>query len=264
MADKLDIVITLDKIKLMSVNDLYKAGLVYKGGKAVPHIYKNPQAKKFESILKEQLRAINFKPHIPWIASAKYFTLTCQFIFKVGINKRDCDNVVKLCQDSVFRFLKDDLGISHLDDAQVVNLHLHKGIIPKGEHEYFCFRLEPFNGEVRFDKISKPEEVYIHIPNEDTSVKDWMKQRNLKYQWEDSKRTLKDWNTDIFRYQDPGIKDAMSILEYVYEHLDSRFIYIGTNSPEIIEKIKELGRSNIDAGPFDKWKEFIDENIKKV
>ena len=45
---EINIILSL-KNKLISVNDLYKAGILPRGGKQVPYIYKNPRAKTLEA-----------------------------------------------------------------------------------------------------------------------------------------------------------------------------------------------------------------------
>jgi hypothetical protein len=45
MKKEINLIITLEKLKLISVNALYNAGLMYKAGRPVPYIYKSADAK---------------------------------------------------------------------------------------------------------------------------------------------------------------------------------------------------------------------------
>lgn len=88
---KLQALITL-KTKIVSVNALYAARLVYKFGKPVPVLYKTKEGKDMEREIREQMRSINIDEHVDWIRNTKYFDLNIQFIFKKSISRRDTSN----------------------------------------------------------------------------------------------------------------------------------------------------------------------------
>lgn len=265
MNKEINLIITLEKIKLISVNALYNAGLSYKGVKPVPYIYKTPLAKRFEAIMDEQLRAINWEEHIGWISETKQFTMTQQYIFKSGIKRRDVGNVEKLSTDCLVRFIRNELGVSTFDDALISDAHLYKSIIPGSQNEYLCIKLTPSDFNMRFDQIDKPEQILIHtsgdISWENKDFKKAFKDLGLKYQLSTTDKKIKDHNTDVYFLNSSSenfTEDLIDVMDFLYSHKDSGFCYVGIfgdPKPEIVKKLNDLGGSNIKAGPI---KDYID------
>ena len=162
MNQEIQILITLDSgIKLVSVNSMYNAGTILRGGKTVAYIYKSAQAKRFEAVVDNQLRAIDFGPYMDWLRSTKQFTMTQQYILKSGATRRDCGNFEKLCTDTITRFFVNELGIEGFDDSMFSDLHLYKSTIPGGENEYLLIKISPSRFNMRYDIEPKPERIWF-------------------------------------------------------------------------------------------------------
>lgn len=157
---EINIILSL-KNKLISVNDLYKAGVLPRGGKQVPYIYKNPRAKTLEAEVREQLRALDLSEDIDWLSTSPGFDLSLQFVFKSGITRKDCSNHIKFLEDCLVRFFKDDLGILNYDDSKHLTVFSCKSVIPKAKEEYVCINLKPSNFNIRLDKEEKPERIFL-------------------------------------------------------------------------------------------------------
>ena len=267
MKKELSIVITLEKIKLISVNALYNAGLMYRGGRPVPYIYKSPDAKKFEAIMDEQLRALNWEDHIEWLTNTKQFTVTQQYIFKSGIKSRDVSNVEKLCSDGFVRFVRSELGITTFDDSLFSDVHLYKSIIPGSTREYLCFKISPSDFNMRFDQMDKPEQILFHFEGDsDWETKEFKKEfkdLGLKYQLCNTDKKIKDHNTDVYflDYRDEDFTEKLiDLMDVLYSKKDSGFCYVGIlGEPKesIISKINDLGGSNIKAIGIEEHKDII-------
>ena len=141
-----------------SVNSIYKAKLIYKYGKPVPTIYKDSVATKVTEEINEQLRMINFEEQAPWIFKKDaVFNLTIQFIFKQSFFKRDLDNLMKVVQDSIFRYFK-------INDSRVIELHTFKSILPSASEEKICVSLSESTSEIRFDHLEDlpvPDRIFL-------------------------------------------------------------------------------------------------------
>lgn len=266
MKKEISLVITLDKMKLISVNQLYHAGLIFRGGKQVPYIYKDASAKKFEAILDDQLRAVDFSDHVGWISETKQFTVTQQYILKSGINRRDCGNMEKCASDCIVRFFRNDLGLKNFDDSQFSDVHLYKSYIPGSQHEYLCIKISPSTFNMRFDQIQKPEQALVHIKQgEDLGWEKAFKKRakevGIKYQLSTTDKKIKDHNTDIFFLRpipNGWSTRVMDLMDWIYAHKDSGFTFYGvweTESDEmreqgqqVIDKINSFGISAVKAG----------------
>lgn len=146
--------------KIVSVNDLYKAKVGYKGGNPYPIIYRNPKAVKLEQEIKDQLRGIDFNTQAPWIKETKSFNLLLQFVFKENIGKRDTSNQCKLIEDVIVSYFKEELEYNY-DDSMHTEIHLYKSIIPKATDEYVCVSLSPSKFNTRFDVTEKPERIFL-------------------------------------------------------------------------------------------------------
>ena len=258
MKKEINILITLEKLKFLSVNAIYKAGQVLRGGKLVPYIYKDSTAKKFESIVDDQLRAIDFSEHLDWLRETKRFTVTQQYILKSGINRRDVGNLEKLVSDCCVRFIKNELKITHFDDSEFTDVHLYKSTIPGSQNEYLCIKIAPSSHNIRFDQIEKPEQILIHFRgNQDWETKDYknaFKELSLKYQLCTTDKKIKDHNTDVIyiNSEDPDFTEQIvDLMDFIYLHKDSGFVFVGIFGnnvrDELIEKIDNFGGSNIRA-----------------
>ena len=276
---ELKIMITLDKVKLISVNQLYRAGIIMRGGKQVPYIYKNAEAKRTENIITEQLRAIDFSEHLDWLKETKLFTVTNQYILKTGISRRDVSNFTKSADDTLVRFIKNELGISHFDDSEFTDEHLYKSIIPGSAHEYLCISIKPSNFNMRFDQVLKPQQILIHPSSQDYEESKEFKKKlkkdlGLAYQIEGKAKKIKDHDTDIFfinTNNKSGIDIISDIMDYLYSgHKDGGFTYygfLGSNTnmiQELVNKINSFGLSNIKAGVVEnnKPEELIEKLVR--
>lgn len=178
---ELSFVLTISS-KIISVNNLYKAGLKYIKGKPVPYIYKNPKAAEIEREIIEQLRAIDFSEYKDWLSKTKQFDITISFIFKSNVTRRDCENQSKNIIDDVVRFVNNELGITSFDDRLFNSVHLYKSMIPKSKHEYACIKLTESKVNLRFDKIDEPEKFYIgpELDEYKKEIKKILKEKKLK------------------------------------------------------------------------------------
>ena len=260
---KLQALITL-KTKIVSVNALYAARLVYKFGKPVPVLYKTKEGKDMEREIREQMRSINIDEHIDWIRNTKYFDLNIQFIFKKSISRRDTSNACKAVEDSWVNWLKEDVGIENYDDSKHARVILSKSIIPNSEHEYILIQLTPSNFNVRFDKIDKPEQALIYFEDpefkETKEFKKAFKEHGLKYQLYNTDKKIKDYNTNILFINDVDSAKIVDIVDFIFSHKDSGFTYLGFFSDpgtSVINKINALVGSNVKACIIEKPEDIL-------
>lgn len=242
MKKEINIMITLDNMKLISINSLYKAGLIKNGYKTTPYIYKTGEAKKFEAIVHEQLRAVDWTDHIEWITKTKQFNITNQYILKSGIGRRDVSNFTKLSDDTIVKFIKNELKISKFDDRLFVEEHLFKSIIPGGNKEYLCVSLKPSDFNVRFDYIEKPEKIYLHSPYPKGLKTAWSKEKIYDVE-------PKDYNTDLWLISDPELSPILTskIIQSLYAHREKGYCIVGVKNDlekEVFEPIVE-GHGNL-------------------
>lgn len=233
MKEELNIKITLEGVKLISVNALYKAGMVRKGGKNVPYIYKCSEAKKFESLVHDQLRSIDWSSHIDWLTKTKQFCITNQYILKSGIKSRDVSNFTKLSDDVVVKFIKNELGVSSFDDSKFVEEFLFKSILPGGNKEYLCISLKPSTFDTRFDHVEVPEKIFLRAP-------DYPK--GMKTTWSKEKIYLdpdkKGYNTDLFLVQDPLTPiQSSEIIQSLVKHQEQGFCIVVMSDPGTQEQV---------------------------
>ena len=117
----LNLVLTVSS-KLISVNELYKAKIITKGGRTYPTLYKNPKAVKVSEEIRNQLLSVDFSKYIKWLSKTKKYFITINFVLKSGISQRDCANFEKIMCDDLVKFIKNDLGITHFDDSEFLAL----------------------------------------------------------------------------------------------------------------------------------------------
>ena len=140
----------LSASKILSVNSLYAAKLVYKTPRRpIATIYKSGEAKRTEAYVKEQVEHLDIENNYPWINKKTVFTMTIKVIFKSGLYLRDLDNCLKLLQDSIFRALQ-------INDSHVVEIYASKSLCPEIQEEKILVELSEYVGEPRFDVISEP------------------------------------------------------------------------------------------------------------
>lgn len=147
--------------RFVSVNSLYKARIMYVGGRPVPSTYKNPRAVEIEREIRDQLRAVDFSEYMDWLRETKAFKLHVQFIFKKNITNSDTSNYLKNLEDIFTRFIKEDLGIEGYDDSLHVEVSAVKSVIPKSKHEYACISLSESTFNIRLDQTEKPTRVFL-------------------------------------------------------------------------------------------------------
>ena len=233
MKKELNIKITLEGIKLISVNALYKAGMVKKGGKNVPYIYKCAEAKRFEALVHDQLRVLDWTPHLDWLKETKLFSVTNQYILKTGIKTRDVSNFTKLSDDVIVKFIKNELGVTNYDDSKYCEEHLYKSILPGSNKEYLCISIKPSEFDVRFDHIEVPEKILLH-------ASDYPK--GMKTSWSKEKiyldPTKKGYNTDLFLIQDPLTPmQSSEIIQSLIKHQEQGFCIVVMSNPEQQEQV---------------------------
>lgn len=160
MGKEIKILITL-RSKFVSVNSLYNARVQYKMGKPIAVIYKNPDANRVESEVRNQLLAVDFSEYIDWLKSTKQFDLNLKFILKKNASHKDSSNLIKNIEDIWTRFVVNDLGISEYDDSMHVKVVAEKSLIPGADHEYCILILKEHKGNIRYDIEPQPEKIWI-------------------------------------------------------------------------------------------------------
>ena len=140
--------------KILSVNSLYGAKLVWAGGRQVATIYKTGEAKQTEAYIREQVERLNVPVNYPWVREETLFKMTIKVVFKSGFLSRDLDNCLKLVQDGIFRALD-------INDSHVVSIVADKVIFPGISEEkiYVCLE-ECDESGVRFDIIPHPSKIW--------------------------------------------------------------------------------------------------------
>lgn len=156
----LNLVLTIGG-KIVSINDLYKARLIYAGGRPKPTIYKNPKAKEVASEIFRQLQSVDLSEYIPWLEKTKAYKISIQFVVKTGISRRDTENLGKNIIDTVVRYIRSYSGITHFDDSEFLEVYFTKSIIPGAKHEYALINLVESDHNVRFDYIPEPKRFYL-------------------------------------------------------------------------------------------------------
>lgn len=156
--------------KLVSVNDLYKAKIAYKGGRPYPVLYKNPKSVQNGNVILDQLRALDLSSYIPWLKKTKKYEILMNFVFKSGVYRRDTQNYQKDIIDFITSFIKDDLGVEHFDDSEIFECSFSKSICPGAKKEMVCFILRESYVEERIDIIEKPTRIYLAGP--ENSIKE--------------------------------------------------------------------------------------------
>lgn len=251
MKDINSINFVLSASKVLSVNALYKARIIYNAGRPVATIYKTTEAKRTEEYLKEQVRALDIETNHKWITKNTYFdaniTIVLNSAFRIA--RVDTQNLDKQIFDAIFR------GLGVVDDSHVVSLHMNKTVCPGLKDEKICVRLTECTRPVRFDMIPKPNIIWCQ-----TQLKELKKlpkigiKPDIMYYTDDIERA----DTKIF-FLDPEIgityNTTMEIAEYTVEPVlnSSGFVYIGILGNE--EKWED-----------DKWKsiqEFKEKMIER-
>lgn len=159
----LNLILTVSS-KLISVNELYKAKIVNSCGRSYPALYKNPKAVKVSTEIRNQLLAVDFSEYMNWLSDTKNYAITINFVLKSGITQRDCANFEKIMCDDLVKFIKNDLGISHFDDSEFLEVHLIKSIIPNAKNEYALIQLKESRHDIRFDHVDTPEKIFLAGP----------------------------------------------------------------------------------------------------
>jgi len=90
--EKHEISIILGARKILSVNALYSARLIYTKGRPCATIYKSGEAKRTEDYIKEQVRLLDIPVNYPWVNKDTLFRMNINVIFNSGYLMRDLDN----------------------------------------------------------------------------------------------------------------------------------------------------------------------------
>lgn len=240
MEKEVKIYITLDKLKIQSINSMYKAGLICRNGKQVPYIYKSAESKRVSDIMTAALRALDWTPHLDWLTKTPQFTVTQNYVFKSGISRRDTGNCEKLISDVLVKFIHGELGISSFDDSKFTDLHLYKSIIPGGEHEYICISIRPSLFNTRIDLIPSPSCISYEFDMPGgmkiKDIKDWHKEKGLRFKFRSGetnylKSSIPDTEVLLVNPQEP--RELVKIFEKIQGLGDTRFLYIGSLGPGI-------------------------------
>ena len=149
--------------KLVSVNDLYKAKIGYSAGRPYPVVYKNPRAVSLSNEMRDQMRALTISvDQLNWLKTTKQFTLYLHAVFKTGVKSRDASNIVKLAEDELVKYIKNDLGIEDYDDSMHIKVISEKSVLPKATHEFLGVCLSDYVQNIRFDSVNYPEKIWIN------------------------------------------------------------------------------------------------------
>ena len=224
MKKEIKIVVKI-KEKFISVNNLYRPRLTYVNGRPKAITYKNPDAKRVETLVRDQLRAIDFTEYLDFLKNTKQFSLLIQFIFKNNVSRKDSSNYLKNLEDIWTRFVRDDLGINSYDDRLHTEVHCYKSVIPGSDEEMACIQIKESNFNTRIDKIEVPEKILLRLP-------DYPK--GLKTSWSKEKIYLdpnkKGYNTDLWIIQDPLTPMQSSIvIKSLVEHQGSGYCIVVTD-----------------------------------
>ena len=234
MEKEIKIFITLDSMKIQSINSMYKAGIIARGGKKVPYIYKSAESKKVADIMTEALRGIDWTPHLNWLKETPQFTVTQNYVFKAGISRRDTGNCEKLISDVLVRFIHNELGISGFDDSKFTDLHLYKSIIPGGQHEYICISIKPSMFNTRIDQTPKPSCISYLFPFPTgldlKEIKRKHKDKNLRFQFLSGEGNyVKNSTTDTEVMMIDGKPDELiKVFEKIQGLGETRFLFVGS------------------------------------
>lgn len=151
---KNNISLVLSARKILSVNSIYAAKIVYRGSRQIPTIYKSGEAKKTEEYIKEQIRALDVSNNFPWITKDTKFKMTIKIVFSSGFLLRDLDNTLKLVQDGIFRALD-------INDSHVIFINASKLYYPGMSDEKIYVNLEEcYEKDFRLDINTHPENIY--------------------------------------------------------------------------------------------------------
>lgn len=226
--------ITLEKLKIQSINSMYKAGMIYRNGKQVPYIYKSAESKRVADIMTDALRAIDWTEHLGWLNETPQFTVTQNYVFKTGISRRDTGNCEKLISDVFVKFIKNELGISSFDDSKFTDLHLYKSIIPESDHEYICVSIKPSTFNTRFDVIPKPENILYQFKleekDDEKEIKKLHKEKNLRFKFQSGETNFRKAdhpNTEVilFNPHSPDFSEGLiNLMKKISDLGDINFI----------------------------------------
>lgn len=262
MVDKIQILITLQKAKIASVNQEFRASYKMIGGKIIPYVYKDPKVKQMVSEIQDELRSIDWNPYLAFLTQTKHFTVNETFIYKNGISKRDVSNNEKAVSDALISYFKNELGLK-VDDSQFTTVILRKAIIPGSEHEHICIELSEDKTDVRFDHIQKPDVVWIYDKDRYKGLQTELRKVGVKITDDLAKS-----NAVIYINEDDRPfthVDYLDVMDGVYKELDNGFLYyyhLGSlGNPLVNERINNIGGSNIKAKDIVDLKEIV-EDIK--
>lgn len=234
--------LTLSKEKILSVNELYKAGLRYVGNKAVPYIYKNPKSGIIESEIRNQLLSVDFSEHLEFLKKCRRLSISISFILRANLMKRDVQNLDKQIIDVITKFIKEDLGISHFDDSLFLDVHFSKSIIPGADNEYIAISITESGHNERFDIIPSPNKVFIEgeiKPAELKNLKKNSKEYNLKLKFYSDEEKRLQCNTEyLIVSPNPSLNLGRTLLD-IYNKVsnvlksETKFLWIGFTGDEI-------------------------------
>lgn len=249
MKKEIKILITLSR-KFISVNALYNCRVQYIGGKPRAVMYKNPEANKVEAEIRNQLLAVDFSDYKEWLRDTEQFELELKFILKRNVSRRDVSNEIKHLEDDWVRFVVNDLGIENYDDSKHVKVVAEKYTMPGADNEYALLTLRESKANIRYDKIQKPEKIWINsLSAEETTallppLPKKLKKKERYLVWADYDTA----DTKIY-FLSPDNKISPLMAGKIYKDIistsreDGKFLCIGilpgNNDEEIIDWLKE-------------------------
>jgi len=249
MSKELNLLLTLSREKIISVNALYKAGVKRVAGKIIPYIYKDPKAAVIESEVRDQLMAIDFSEYLDFFRTTRFFSITISFILKSNVMRRDVQNLDKNVIDVLTKYIHEDLGIDTFDDSLFLDVYFTKSIIPKANSEYIAIQIKESTHNVRFDVIEEPEKIYCQEDEYIKQLKKKSKNLGLKVKYYSASEKYIDCDSEM-EYLKPGINLAGKIIELTKKILtiksqDNKFYWIGVlgNQDEWGEDYKYLASS---------------------
>ena len=125
--------------KIPSVNDIYTRQ------KHSKRVILTDSARKFKSLMTDRLTSALKDVDLSNISKYNHFRLEFEFVLRQGFNSRDYDNMIKLIQDELCKFIK-------INDNRIVEGEQTKYNRNNGSKEFIIIRLKESN--INVDKYN--------------------------------------------------------------------------------------------------------------
>lgn len=226
---ELNLLLTLTREKIISVNALYKAGIKRVAGRNIPYIYRDPKAAVIESEIRDQLKAIDFSEHLDFFRRTKYFSITISFILKANVMRRDVQNLDKCVIDILTKYIHEDLGVETFDDSLFLDVYFTKSIIPGASSEYIAVHVKESTHSVRFDILDEPKKVYCSDPDSVKIIKKKSKDLGLKIKYFSDPDKEYDSEIEFLSPEQSLGKELIRLSEKIIhvKSCDNRFLWVG-------------------------------------